>query len=125
MSLVTAKVGGSNPTLELSQQRFLPRGSQGSSHQTWNIPVCVRYPVGSDTLRACTLMTSPSASLDLAKSKGCPTWTYANAEQTGYYVALYQREMLDSLLNHEKTLSLVERVGLIGDIRLPSGESTR
>jgi len=116
--LVTAKLqcGEGKPKLQLAQQRFLPRGSQGSSHQTWSIPVCIRYPAGSENLRACTLLSSDNASMDLANSTGCPTWTYANADQAGYYVVRYPTEILDSLLKDERTLSLMERVGLIGDI---------
>jgi alanyl aminopeptidase len=129
--LVTAKLqcGGGTPKLQLSQQRFLPRGSQGSSHQTWNIPVCVRYPAGSDSNRACSLITNTTASIDLTNAKGCPSWTYANANQAGYYLVHYQKEALDSLLKDEKTLSLMERVGLIGDLAaltqsyMPLGEA--
>jgi alanyl aminopeptidase len=54
--------------------------------------------------------------MELAKAKGCPSWTYANADQAGYYLVLYERQMLDSLLTDEKALSLMERVGLIGDV---------
>lgn len=129
--LVSAKLqcGAGTPKLELSQQRFLPRGSQGSSNQTWNIPVCVRYPTGSDDQRACVLMTNVTASMELTNTKGCPSWTYANADQAGYYLVLYQKEALDSLLKDEKTLSLMERVGLVGDIAgltqryMPLGEA--
>lgn len=129
--LLTAKLqcGAGTPKFQLSQQRFLPRGSQGSFNQTWNIPVCVRYPAGSDNSRACILMTNATASIDLANAKGCPSWTYANADQAGYYLVRYQKEGLESLLKDEKTLSLMERVGLIGDIAaltqsyMPLGEA--
>lgn len=129
--LIAAKLqcGTSTPRLALTQQRFLPRGSQGSSTQTWNIPICVRYPSGSDTQRACKLMTKTTESMELTNAKGCPSWTYANADQAGYYLVLYEKEMLDSLLKDEKTLSLMERVGLIGEIAgltqnyLPLGEA--
>jgi alanyl aminopeptidase len=129
--LVTAKLkcGAAAPRLELSQKRFLPRGSQGSSNQTWNIPVCVRYPGGSNPQRACTLMTDATAAMDLPHTNSCPTWAYANAEQAGYYVVRYEKEMLNSLLKDDNTLSLPERVGLIGDIAaltkndMPLGEA--
>ncbi|HEX2712216.1 MAG TPA: M1 family aminopeptidase, partial [Candidatus Acidoferrales bacterium] len=108
--LVSAKLqcGAGTPKLQFSQQRFLPRGSQGSSNQTWNIPVCVRYPSGADDQRACILMTNTTATMELTNTKGCPSWTYANADQAGYYLVLYQKEAVDSLLKDEKTLSLME-----------------
>src|SRR6266480_3959903 len=112
--LVTAqlKCDAGTPRLELSQQRFLPRGSQGSAGQTWDIPVCVKYPTGEDDARECTLMTKKAEVMPLGKAKGCPEWTYANAGQAGYYRALHTDGMLGALLKDEKTLTLPERVGL-------------
>ena len=116
--MVTAqlKCDAGTPRLELSQQRFLPRWSQGSTGQTWDIPVCVRYPAGKDDARECTLMTKKAEVMPLGQAKGCPEWTYANAGEAGYYRVLYADGMLGSLLKDEKTLTLPERVGLIGDI---------
>lgn len=116
--LVTAHLscGGGSAQLQLSQQRFLPRGSTGSADQLWDIPVCVRYPSGSGEERQCSLVTGKSTTLGLGKATNCPTWIYANAGQTGYYRVLYDGEMLSSVLKDEKTLALQERVGLIGDI---------
>jgi len=82
----------------------------------WNVPVCVRYPSGNGNERQCSLVTSKSASLRLAKAKGCPAWTYANADEAGYYRVRYDGDMLSSLLKDENTLTLPERVGLVGDI---------
>ncbi len=39
---VDLRCGGGVPTLVLSQKRFLPTGSTGSSRQTWQVPVCAR-----------------------------------------------------------------------------------
>jgi cytosol alanyl aminopeptidase len=116
--LVTAHLscGSGTAQLQLSQQRFLPRGSQGSADQLWDIPVCVSYPSGNGDERQCTLVTNKNATLRFAKAKGCPAWTYANADEAGYYRVLYDGDMLASLLKDAKTLSLPERVGLIGDI---------
>ena len=114
--LITAKLScASGPEMQLSQQRFLPRGSQGSSEQLWNVPVCVKYPSGSADDRQCMLMTSKTATMKL-KAKSCPAWTYDNAGQSGYYRVLYDGDMLTSLLKDEKTLSVPEHVGLIGDL---------
>lgn len=126
---VKLQCGAGMPKLALTQQRFLPRGSQGSSNQTWNIPICVRYPSGADNQRACVLMANTAESVELKNTKGCPSWVYANADQAGYYAVRYQKEMLDALLKDDKTLSLPERVGLIGEIAgltqnyMPLGEA--
>lgn len=116
--LLTAqlKCQGGHARLELAQQRFLPRGSQGSSDQSWDIPVCVRYPAGSGDARECTLLTAKSAVMPLTNAPGCPAWIYPNSGETGYYRVRYEGGMLPSLLKDEQTLTLPERVGLIGNI---------
>lgn len=77
---------GDTPTVGLTQSRYLPVGSTGSSEQTWQIPVCVRYGLSSDgdseAKTACTLMTETQASLPL---EGCPDWLMPNAGGEGYY----------------------------------------
>ncbi len=42
--LVTAELvcAGGAPKLNLSQKRFLPTGSTGSTQETWRVPVCAR-----------------------------------------------------------------------------------
>src|SRR4029077_11714727 len=102
--------GGGSTQLQLSQRRFLPRGSAGTADQLWDIPVCVRYPSSNGDERQCTLLTSKSATLRLGKVFGCPAWIYANAGEAGYYRVLYDGEMLGSVLKDAKTLALPERV---------------
>jgi alanyl aminopeptidase len=116
LATVHLSCGGGSAQLQLSQQRFLPRGSAGSSDQLWDIPVCVRYPSDNGDQRQCTLVTDKSATLRLAHATRCPEWIYANADEAGYYRVLYDTDTLRALLRDEKTLALPERVGLIGDI---------
>jgi alanyl aminopeptidase len=74
-------------------------------------------------------MTDATATMDLPHTNSCPSWAYGNADQAGYYVVRYEKEMLNSLLRDDGTLSLPERVGLIGDIaaltknEMPLGEA--
>src|SRR6266851_6170077 len=67
--LVTVKLQCADGTakLRLSQERFLPLGSQGTSNQLWDIPVCVKYPTAGGEARDCTLTTSKTQMLTLAK----------------------------------------------------------
>ena len=118
---------GSEPRLDLTQQRFLPLGSQGGQPELWKAPVCVRYPVGSGVAgsnddRECMLLDHPSARLALPKATGCPGWVEANAGAAGYYRVLYQRDALGDLLkNDARALTLPEKVALIGDISALTG----
>jgi alanyl aminopeptidase len=108
---------GGAAQLDLSQQRFFPLGSTGTTNQLWKVPVCVRYPAGSGDSSQCTLLEQKSAELQLSKVTGCPGWVVANADADGYYRVLYQGDLLGNLLkNDAQALSLREKVSLIGDI---------
>jgi alanyl aminopeptidase len=112
--LVTAALRCTDkPRLVLSQERALPLGSQGSSHQTWQIPVCVRFGGDTDT-RQCALMTSANFALPLER---CPNWMLANEGEIGYYRVRYQGDLLDRLLKeNDNHLTLAERVGVLDDV---------
>jgi cytosol alanyl aminopeptidase len=114
--LVTAELNcdaGRPARLGLTQQRYLPLGSPGGAQQTWQVPVCARYPEG----RSCTLLTGAQGELELAESKGCPSWVLANADGTGYYRVQYKGDLLERLLRDGgKSLSVAERLSLLGDV---------
>jgi alanyl aminopeptidase len=117
--LVTAALdcSGGAAKLKLSQQRFLPLGSVGSADQTWQIPVCARYPSGQGDARACALLSQKSAQLPLSRSGGCPAWVEANAGAAGYYFGLYEGDLLNALLKGDaQVLTLPEKVALVGNL---------
>jgi alanyl aminopeptidase len=128
--LVTAKLKcGAAAKVELSQERFLPLGSQGKLDQRWEIPVCVKYPSADSEARECTLVTNKNQSLALSKARGCPAWFDGNAGGAGYYRVSYEQSTLGALAQNEKSLTGEERVSLLGDVsavtkgRLPMGEA--
>jgi alanyl aminopeptidase len=108
---------GALPVLSLTQRRFLPMGSTGSSSQLWQVPVCVRWGGASGEQRSCTLMTAAAAELPLGKDMGCPSWVLANDRMAGYYRDAYRGDLLDRLLGEKVPLSIAERVGVLGDVR--------
>jgi alanyl aminopeptidase len=119
LPLLTAALdcGGGAAKLKLSQQRFLPLGSVGSADQTWQIPVCARYPSGQGDARKCALLSQKSAPLALSRSGGCPAWVEANAGAAGYYLVLYEGDLLHALLKDDvRALTLPEKVALVGNI---------
>ena len=118
---VTLQCGGEGgPRLALAQKRFLPVGSEGSSTETWQIPVCARAAAGGgEASRACALLTETSGTMPApgAASGGCPSWVLANDGEVGYYRAVYRGDSLEKLLAvADKELSVPERVGLLRDI---------
>ena len=107
---------GATPTLALSQTRYLPAGSAGSTDEQWQLPVCVKYGAGKTEGRECTLLAGKTGELALPKAKGCPEWVLANDREVGYYRVDYQGDLLGKLLaGGGKHLTLPERIGVLGD----------
>ena len=67
----------SGATLEITRQRFRPKGSK-APERDWTTPACFRAP---DATR-CDV--APKIALP-----SCPPWTFGNARGTGYYVTRY------------------------------------
>jgi aminopeptidase N len=114
LPLITATLDckkGSAPTLALTQERYLPRGSKGSADQLWKLPVCARWPGG----HACTLLTEKAGSLALDGAKQCPAWIDANAGATGYYRVRYQGDAAKKIMAAAKQLDVRERMALVSD----------
>ncbi len=113
--LVTAELqcAGGAPKLLLSQKRFLPTGSTGSTVEKWQLPVCARTgdPGAATT---CTLLTEASGSLALPGA--CPARVLANASD-GYYRVLYKGSLLGKVLaDGGKHLTASERVATLSDV---------
>jgi alanyl aminopeptidase len=113
--LVTAELqcSGGAPKLLLSQKRFLPTGSTGSTQETWQVPVCAR---AGDPAAApvCALLTKPSGSLALPGP--CPARVLANAGN-GYYRVLYRGALLGKVLADDgRHLTASERVATLSDV---------
>lgn len=122
--LVTAtlKCDGGSARLDVSQGRFFPLGSSGAATQLWKIPFCVRYAAGGEPARQCMLIQQASAEMDLSKAGSCPQWLDGNEGANGYYRVLYAPAQLTALLKTEdQSLSLPEKVSLIGDISALTG----
>jgi alanyl aminopeptidase len=113
--LLTAELrcAGGAPKVLLSQKRFLPTGSSGSSQETWRVPVCARTgePGAATT---CTLLTEVSGTLELPGA--CPARVLANAGN-GYYRVLYRGSLLGKVLaDSGKHLTAGERVATLSDV---------
>ncbi|HJU25884.1 MAG TPA: M1 family metallopeptidase [Rhodanobacteraceae bacterium] len=81
--LVTTKLDCSHKgaaVLDLVQSRYLPLGSRGDPDRQWGIPVCVRFPHGTQ----CQMLDGKSAQMKIAGGQ-CPSWYMPNADGVGYY----------------------------------------
>ena len=66
--------------LELTQSRYLPLGSSGDPKRLWGVPVCVRFPNGTQ----CHMLDTKTASMKIDGGQ-CPAWYMPNANGDGYY----------------------------------------
>lgn len=118
---VTLKCDGP-PSVALSQKRYLPIGSKGSAKQTWQVPVCVRYLNGNAIEKECFLLDKPSADFKLTKASGCPASIAANENASGYYISLYQGNLLDKMVAQgSQFLNPAEQLTLLHDVSSLAG----
>jgi cytosol alanyl aminopeptidase len=75
---------GAKPRLLVQQKRYLPLGSKASDAQTWNIPMCVRYPRDGKPHKQCALVEGARSDFVL-EGASCPAWVHPNADGAGYY----------------------------------------
>ena len=88
---------GGKEQVHLAQSRYLPLGSTGDAHETWQVPVCVR---AEGRGQQCTLLVQAEQTMVLegagadekAKARAgaaaaarCPGWIFPNADAAGYY----------------------------------------
>ncbi len=99
------------PALLLSQRPYRPLGSPAVEPKTWNVPVCVRLGTSG---RRCGVLAGGSSEIALDGS-GCPAWSFANADGTGYYRAALPAGQARRALERGG-LGVAERVCLAGDL---------
>jgi len=91
--------------VQVEQQRFLPVGSPGDPHATWQTPVCISWGDEGGTRRQCKLLAKPNDSFGLEGAQACPTWFFADSGAAGYYAISYDeanRELVRAGLPHLK-----------------------
>jgi alanyl aminopeptidase len=107
---------GSQPSLQVSQKRSLPIGSQAKT-QTWQIPLCVAFEADGAVHHQCSLLSDTNDDIALAGAQTCPSWILPNDGETGYYEVAYEGDLLKKVLaDGGSHLTGAERVGVLGDI---------
>jgi alanyl aminopeptidase len=106
------------PKLVLSQKRSLPLGSASDAKPMWQVPVCVAYDSNGEVKEGCGMMTDPRMEMGLIEAKGCPAWVLGNNNETGYYRANYQGDLMDHLFRDGVLhMTVAEQAGALGDVR--------
>jgi alanyl aminopeptidase len=103
----------------ISQERYLPIGSDGDPNQVWNVPVCFVYGSSDDgvgtTATQCVLLSDRAQSFPIDDGRNCPEWMMPNADGTGYFRWRMEADEIESLsavypsaLNDGERLSFVD-----------------
>lgn len=108
----------SAPSVAISQKRYLPIGSSGSTAQVWQIPVCVKYRTSRGVEKECFLVDKPREEFKLEKASGCPTEFAANDNASGYYITDYSAPVFQKLIAQGAGfLDKAEQMTLLNDLR--------
>src|SRR5262249_45424361 len=83
--LVCPGDGSSAPWIRLRQDEYRTLDRRDTSDKRWRVPVCVTFDAGAHNGRQCTLLAGKEGRIELAPSKRCPSFIYANAGEAGYY----------------------------------------
>lgn len=106
------------PIAELRQERLGAADSPQATDHAWRFPICLRYPSGTASTTACTMLDRAATEVALREANGCPAWLTANAGGAGYYRVRYEPELLRQLLSGDTSvLTTEERVSILGDLR--------
>ncbi len=105
-------------SLHLSQRRYLPFGSKIPAPQVWQIPITLRYSTHRKLFEKRILMDSASKVVKLPIASKDLDYLLLNQKTNGYFHTHYQGDLFTRLLQHEKDLSIPERLGLLGDVLL-------
>ena len=107
---------GKQPTLEVAQRRFVPRGGNASEGR-WVLPACFRYEADGKLHKQCAEIEGPKT-IALTEARSCPDWIVGNADGAGHWVPSYEKPMRERLLARAAKLPEAEAVALAFDVSL-------
>jgi alanyl aminopeptidase len=106
---------GETPRASLEQSRYLPLGSQGSSQESWHMPVCLKYGKGDQVNTQCLILGETRSEVELATT-GCPDYLMPNADGLGYYRWNLDRSGWQELLAATDRLSVEEMMSVTASL---------
>ncbi len=101
-------------TLQVTQSRYLPLGSEKGEERLWQIPMCIRLGYDEHVEERCFLMDQESREISVANK--CPNWVLPNADFSGYYHWMLPQDDYPGLLaagaelNEREWLSIADSV---------------
>lgn len=103
------------PQLEISQQRYLPAGSAGSTAQQWVVPACVSAMTNGDTQSQCFLLKQASERVAL-NGEHCPEAVLPNTGGASYYRWSLPPQQWQALLERFDELNTNEQISVANSL---------
>jgi Peptidase family M1 domain/ERAP1-like C-terminal domain/Peptidase M1 N-terminal domain len=101
--------------LNLSQRRYLPAGSDGSTDQTWTIPVCMSSLEADQSSSQCFLLKEKTQTVKL-NSETCPQAILPNTGGSSYYRWSLPPQQWQSLLAKFEQLDTGEQISVANSL---------
>lgn len=103
------------PSIVLTQSRYLPLGTKGSTKQTWDVPACIKYSIDGNQKILCDIIKEEQQTLELPE-KNCPSFVMPNANGAGYYRFSLSTNDWQSLLKHSDELSAEDMMSVTNNL---------
>jgi alanyl aminopeptidase len=117
---VSSSCAGGKASLRVAQSRYLPLGSTGDPHETWDVPFCAKVR-GVST---CQMLTKADTTIELGEGKACPVDFFPNADGAGYYRFGLPPADLAELRRHLGELSTREKIAYGSSLRSAFARAT-
>ena len=103
------------PQLKVSQQRYLPLGSEGSTDMSWSIPACVTLFTEEGRQSQCFIASESEQTVALNVER-CPTALLPNTNGKSYYRFAMPGSQWQSLLANFDELTTHEQIATAGSL---------
>lgn len=100
---------GGDARLHVTQERYLPLGSQGDKERLWGLPLCIKYGTAQGLRRVCRLLDKAEADIPLPGA-GPDSWVLPNAGGAGYYRFALDGPLQKRLTEHLGELQPIEQL---------------
>jgi cytosol alanyl aminopeptidase len=105
------------PSLEVSQRRFVPAGTPAGAAERWVFPACFEFGDARQGREVCTLVKEARQVVPLPTTT-CPAWAIANRSGIGYFLAQLSPALYGALPNAKDVLAASDYGPLLGDLSL-------
>lgn len=95
------------PTVEITQSRYAPLGSEIDPDMEWIVPVCVAHGGEDGRGQTCALAQEETSTIEL-ETDSCPAWIMPNANGGSYYRFAMPAEQWDALIENFGDLTAAE-----------------